>query len=121
MSTYLARLACCAFLRPCRSLVGIFHASALGAHTRRPLATCNCTLTLAHSQVDHLVFGVPGSLEEACAQFHQRTGIAPAMGGVHKGLGTRNAIVALGGADDGSDGASNGCASTTSLALSHSN
>jgi len=59
-------------------------------------------------RVDHLVYGVPGSLDEACAAFEAATGVAPTKGGVHKGLGTHNAIVALGGAEDGSCGASCG-------------
>ena len=64
-----------------------------------------CTRRL---RVDHLVYGVPGSLEDACAAFEARTGIAPTFGGVHKGLGTHNALVALGGPDDGSNGGSFG-------------
>mmetsp|Transcript_34511 Transcript_34511/g.114278 ORF Transcript_34511/g.114278 Transcript_34511/m.114278 type:complete len:415 (+) Transcript_34511:50-1294(+) len=59
-------------------------------------------------RVDHLVYGVPGSLEEACAAFEAATGVAPTKGGAHKGLGTHNALVALGGAEDGSCGASCG-------------
>ena len=59
-------------------------------------------------RIDHLVFGVPGTLEEACAAFEQKTGVAPLIGGVHRGLGTHNALVALGGPDDGSAGASCG-------------
>jgi len=31
-------------------------------------------------RVDHLVYGVPGSLEEACAAFEAATGVAPAKG-----------------------------------------
>lgn len=65
----------------------------------------HCTRRL---RVDHLVYGVPGALEEACEAFYQKTGVRPSRGGTHKGLGTHNAIVALGGPDDGSNGRSFG-------------
>lgn len=52
---------------------------------------------LASLRVDHLVYAVPGRLEDACADFARRTGVTPSPGGVHKGLGTHNALAALGG------------------------
>jgi hypothetical protein len=52
---------------------------------------------LAALRVDHLVYAVPGLLEDACADFARRTGVTPSPGGVHKGLGTHNALAALGG------------------------
>eukprot|EP01043_Picozoa_sp_COSAG02_P061520 COSAG02_NODE_8288_length_2631_cov_2.456951_4_plen_184_part_00 len=51
---------------------------------------------LAGLRVDHLVYAVPGLLEDACADFARRTGVTPSPGGVHKGLGTHNALAALG-------------------------
>ena len=52
---------------------------------------------LAPLRVDHLVYGVPGPLADAVADFEQRTGVAPAIGGRHPDLGTHNAVVSLGG------------------------
>lgn len=46
---------------------------------------------------DHLVYAVP-DLEAAVADFAERTGVTPAPGGQHLGLGTRNHLVDLGGA-----------------------
>jgi hypothetical protein len=46
--------------------------------------------------LDHLVLGAP-DLAEAVAQFTARTGVAPARGGSHAGLGTANYLVDLGG------------------------
>lgn len=44
--------------------------------------------------LDHIVLGVP-DLAEAVARFADRTGIAPARGGSHVGLGTANFLVGL--------------------------
>jgi Glyoxalase-like domain len=46
--------------------------------------------------LDHVVFAAP-DLGRAVAQFAERTGIAPARGGSHPGLGTANYLVGLGG------------------------
>ena len=51
---------------------------------------------LARLRVDHLVYGVTGSLEAAMDAFRLRTGVAPVRGGRHEGLGTHNALVSLG-------------------------
>jgi hypothetical protein len=47
--------------------------------------------------LDHLVLATP-DLSATVADFARRTGVAPAPGGVHVGLGTRNYLVSLGGA-----------------------
>ena len=54
------------------------------------------TASLARLRVDHLVYGVTGSLAEAMATFQERTGVAPVRGGQHEGLGTHNAVVSVG-------------------------
>jgi hypothetical protein len=46
-------------------------------------------------KVDHLVYGV-ADLKVACERFEEQTGVRPIMGGQHLGLGTHNALVALG-------------------------
>ncbi|MFE6281604.1 VOC family protein [Streptomyces sp. NPDC057877] len=46
--------------------------------------------------LDHLVLATP-DLAATVADFTERTGVVPAAGGVHVGLGTRNHLVALGG------------------------
>ncbi|MFG3204278.1 VOC family protein [Streptomyces sp. NPDC048192] len=46
--------------------------------------------------LDHLVLATP-DLAETVAEFACRTGVTPAPGGVHLGLGTRNHLVGLGG------------------------
>ena len=50
-----------------------------------------------HLRVDHLVYGVPGRLDDAAADFERRTGVKPLVGGAHPNLGTHNCLVALGG------------------------
>ena len=47
--------------------------------------------------LDHLVLATP-DLSATVADFARRTGVTPAPGGVHSGLGTRNYLVSLGGA-----------------------
>ncbi|MFF7970946.1 VOC family protein [Streptomyces sp. NPDC007905] len=46
--------------------------------------------------LDHLVLATP-DLTATVADFARRTGVTPAPGGVHVGLGTRNHLVSLGG------------------------
>ncbi|WNI16135.1 VOC family protein [Actinacidiphila sp. ITFR-21] len=48
------------------------------------------------ARLDHLVHATP-DLAATVADFTARTGVAPAPGGAHVGLGTRNHLVALGG------------------------
>jgi hypothetical protein len=45
--------------------------------------------------IDHLVYAVP-ALDQAIEHFESVTGIRPAFGGVHTGLGTHNALVSFG-------------------------
>jgi hypothetical protein len=46
--------------------------------------------------LDHLVYATP-DLAATVAEFARRTGVTPAPGGAHVGLGTRNYLVGLGG------------------------
>ncbi len=45
--------------------------------------------------LDHVAYGVP-DLDAACAVLAERLGVRPMPGGQHRGLGTHNAILALG-------------------------
>ena len=47
--------------------------------------------------MDHLVYAAP-DLDALVAEFTERTGVAPVLGGRHVGRGTRNHLVGLGGA-----------------------
>ncbi|MFE9439946.1 VOC family protein [Streptomyces sp. NPDC006602] len=49
------------------------------------------------ARLDHLVLATP-DLAATVADFTRRTGVPPAPGGAHVGLGTRNHLVSLGGA-----------------------
>ncbi len=45
--------------------------------------------------LDHVAYGVP-DLDAACHELAERLGVGPMPGGQHRGLGTHNAILALG-------------------------
>lgn len=67
--------------------------SELSTHRASPQATTGD----AGRHLDHLVLATP-DLAGAVARFAALTGVAPAQGGSHTGLGTANFLVGLGGA-----------------------
>ena len=68
-------------------------AHAEAAHANERAATRQA---LRRLRIDHLVFGVPGSLGSAMDAFEELTGVKPVVGGKHPKLGTENALVAIG-------------------------
>ena len=50
--------------------------------------------SLPQLSLDHIVYAVP-DLERAVAQLEERLGVRASPGGEHRGLGTRNALLAL--------------------------
>lgn len=54
-------------------------------------------MTVTEPRLDHVVYATP-DIDRLVAEFTERTGVEPPLGGRHVGRGTRNYLVGLGGA-----------------------